>query len=176
MNTPEKELIKEAEKLAQRHTEYAGCCPSTFLGVADALKLEGRKEAYKATIGLSGGIADMGVGACGAMAGAAMAIGLRYNLTPEKVETDTTRRGIHKVRDSVERVAKKFIDEYGSYTCRDIQMKLYGKSFDLKKPEIKEEFKKIGWPGKCSEHVVAKAAAWTVEEILNIEKAHVIEK
>ena len=170
MNSSERELANKAGKLAEKHTAYAGCCPSTFFGIADALKLDGGEDAYKASIGLSGGIADMGVGACGAMAGAAMAIGLKYDLTPEKVEADKTRSGVHEVMDAVERVAQKFVDEYGSYLCRDIQMRLYGKSFDLKKPEIKAEFKKVGWPGKCSEDVVTKAAAWAVEEILDIGK------
>jgi hypothetical protein len=57
----------------------------------------------------------------------------------------------------------KFINEYGSILCKDIQKKIMGRSFNLWDPKDYEEFEKAGGhTDKCPD-VVGKAAEWTVE-------------
>lgn len=158
-----RKLVRKAMKLGYKYPKrYNGCAPATFMAIGDTLNLKGRNGVFKATTGFSGGIADMGLGACGAMAGATAAIGLKFG--PEHERYDNSKK--HRVFAIVEKVAGGFINEFGSYTCRGIQMKLSGKSFNLKDPEALQEFKEILWPEKCAKEVIGKVAGWTVEAIL----------
>ena len=150
---------------------YGGCAQATFAAVADALNLKG-EDVFKALIGLSGGVGNMGRGACGAMAGAAAAISLKFGVGRNALKRNP--EAILNVKDRiyelVEEVGERFLEEFGSYLCRDIQLALFGKAFNLRDPKAYMEFKQIAWPEACSRKVVAKAAGWAVDVILEAEK------
>lgn len=169
---PEKEeLIQKAAKLGREYLErYHGCAQTTLAAVADTLNIKA-DEVFKAMIGISGGVGDMVFGECGGMCGAAAAIGLRFGLKPEEFERKPEVR--FKIYDIVEKVGKRFIEEYGSFICRDIQMKLFGKSFNLRDPTIFEEFarERERRPEDPCSKVTEKAAGWAVEAILEAEEA-----
>lgn len=166
--------MKKASKFGLVYPgEYHGCASGAFAAIAYALDMKA-DNVFKSMIGLAGGTGDIGLGTCGAMAGAAAAIGLRFGVGPDemlKLSDEERSKYVHKVYDVVEKVANRFIEEYGSYLCRDIQWKLFGKSFNLRDPERHKEFKELAWPKECSEKVVSKAACWAVEAILEAEKA-----
>ncbi len=60
----------------------------------------------------------------------------------------------------------RFIEEYGSVICSDIQKKLFGRSFNILNKDDKILFEKMGAHKDKCPIVVAKAAAWMVEIIL----------
>jgi len=163
---------RKAVTLGQRYpARYGGCAQATFAAIADALNLKG-EEVFKALIGLSGGVGNMGRGACGAMAGAAAAISLKFGVGRNALKRNP--EAILKVKDRiyelVEKVGGRFLEEFGSYLCRDIQLALFGKAFNLRNPEAYMEFKQVAWPKACSREVVAKAVGWAVEVILEAEE------
>ncbi|MBA7689440.1 hypothetical protein ES703_97947 [subsurface metagenome] len=61
---------------------------------------------------------------------------------------------------------KKFIDEYGSVVCRDIQTKVMGRPYYLLDPEEYEKFHNAGAHDIYCPEVVGKASRWMAEIIL----------
>lgn len=93
---------------------------------------------FKAATGLSGGMGRTGDCVCGAFSGGVLAIGLVYGR--DKLETSSQSEGY---KDTMNRVAKfydRFKEEYGSTRCHDVQLKVYGKTWDLRDPVVYEEF------------------------------------
>ena len=61
----------------------------------------------------------------------------------------------------------KFVEEYDSPLCKDVQKKIFGRSFNLLDPKEYEEFEKAGaHVDKCPD-VSGKVARWTAEILLN---------
>ena len=61
----------------------------------------------------------------------------------------------------------RFVDEYDSPLCCDVQKKIFGRSFDLMDPIEYEEFEKAGAHVDKCPTVSGNAARWTAEIILN---------
>ena len=59
----------------------------------------------------------------------------------------------------------KFIQEYNSIMCKDIQTKIMGRSFSLWDEEEKRSFEDAGGHKDKCPVVVAKACVWTAEII-----------
>lgn len=138
---------------------YPGCAETTFAIVADAMGLQ-NADVFSAVIALSGGIAGLGTGSCGAIAGAATAIGLMAKVSPDDLKCNP------KLQDEIFRrtalVAEAFENKYGGLSCLDVQTKLYGRSFDLRTTEGRREFDNN--EKKCAE-VCNNAASWAIEVI-----------
>ena len=62
-------------------------------------------------------------------------------------------------------LGERFEKELGSIRCREIQKSIFGRSFDLRKPEEREAFSAAGGYEKCPE-VARKAARLAAEIIL----------
>lgn len=155
-------LIEKARKLGHHYlARYKGCAQTTLLAVADTLGMEVDDNLFKAMIGLSGQ-----AGGCGGICGAAAAIGLRYDIKRGEFERNPEVR--FKVYEVVKRVRDKFIKEYDSYVCKDIQKKLFGRTFDSTIPQDQKTFEKAGLTKECSK-VTEKAAGWAVTAILETE-------
>ena len=62
---------------------------------------------------------------------------------------------------------QKYVEKYGSVICRKVQEKIFGRSYDLWNSEEKKLFEKVGGHvDKCTT-VVADAAGWATELILD---------
>jgi hypothetical protein len=67
----------------------------------------------------------------------------------------------------VRKFRDKYIQEYGSVVCRDIQTKILGRPYNLADPDEFEKFEAAGGHGdKGCPEVVGKAARWMAELIL----------
>ena len=156
-------LIKRARKLGCEYLDtYKGCAQTTLLAVADALGMDVDDELFKAILGFSGE-----TGGCGGICGATAAIGLRYGLKKEDFERNPGSR--FKIYDVVKKVKDRFDEAYGSYLCKDIQMKLFGRTFESTNPEDQKAFEELDLFKDCSK-VTENAAGWTVEAILEADR------
>jgi C_GCAxxG_C_C family probable redox protein len=159
-------------------TKYWGCAQSTFAAIVDTLRdfdieltsEEAEEAIFKSLVGLSGGHANMNIGNCGALTGAAMAISLVSGVNRQKQLDDKEHRWI--AFDNVAKtIGQKFLEEYGGLTCRDVTWKRFGKWWDSWNPEAKADFsreeKERGClaEGKCT---ISRAAGWGVGYILDI--------
>ncbi|GAI76498.1 unnamed protein product, partial [marine sediment metagenome] len=67
----------------------------------------------------------------------------------------------------------RFVQEYGSCICKDVQKKIFGRSFNFWDEKEKEIFEKSGGHIDKCPAVVAKTAQWTfkiIEEEINKSK------
>lgn len=138
-------LILEAERRAYRYEqEYRDCAQCTLLAIQELFGL-GSEEALKVATGFAGGI-GRGSSVCGAFAGGVMALGLKYGRDLRTMKHPDPEKRLALFREIEERLdrlirrlSERFIETYGSTICKDIERKLFGKSFDKWNPEERRE-------------------------------------
>lgn len=141
---------------------YRGCSQCVIAALQDAFDIR-NDDIFKASTGLAGGSALSGDGGCGAYVGALMVLGHlvgreRDNFADPEGVRFTTHRLSGEFR-------KKFIDEYGSIICRNIQTKVLGRYYYLADPQEFEKFHNAGAHDIHCPEVVGKAARWMAEII-----------
>jgi len=158
-----KKLVRRIEKAAcENERRRKGCCRNVIAALQTHLGL-GDGDVFRAAVPLGAGIARSG-GTCGALLGGLMAIGLAYCEDDKDVSVTTDSYGQTMLK-SIE-LFDRFKEKYGCTECRDIQRRIFGRYYDLKKPdeasELGEVDRKAGYP------VIATAARLAAEVILKI--------
>ena len=168
MEKTRQELLEEIRSNAYRYEQVYGNCPQCVLAsVMDALG--GFDDAvFKASFTLAGGGGLSSKGTCGALAGGLMAIAARYGRDREHFDQKTYRPISLQGRKLLDR----FVAEYGSPICGDVQTKIMGKSFDLTDSEQYHAFELAGGHDDKCPSVVLNAAAWTAEILFEMEDAN----
>jgi len=171
------EIIKKAEELAVEYeSKHKGCGQCTFTAIVDALRWGGLEiipedmedRLFLGLCLLSGGVGITSDGSCGAVTGSVLAIGiaLRVSRGIQGRDMSVVGTGCDIVRETI---LDRYSKEYSSQLCKDIQRKRYGKSWDLKIPEMGMEFLKVS--GGCT---IMQTAMWATECILDeFEKGNV---
>jgi len=159
-----------AEKAADKAYEfghhyektYHGCSQCAIAALQDVFDIR-NDDIFKASTALAGGSALSTEGSCGAYVGALMVLGLlvgreRDNFADPEGVRFTTQRLAGELR-------KKFIDEYGSIICRNIQTKVMGRPYYLGDKDEYEKFHNAGAHEIYCPDVVGKACRWMAEII-----------
>ena len=123
-------------------------------------------EMFRMTAGLSSV-----TGGCGGICGSAAAVGLRFGSDRESFQGSNppTKASLTpQILQAVKQVRDRFAETYGGYLCRDIQARLFGRTFDATNPEDMAAFRRLDGSSVCR-HVTANAAGWAVEAILAAE-------
>jgi C_GCAxxG_C_C family probable redox protein len=120
---------------ALAYDKYSGCSQSVLLALQEAYAIGG-VESFKAATVLSGGVARRGE-TCGALLGGLMALGLaagRADITDTKAYRDAMTPAHEIITAFTRRLQEVFGFETALDTtlCREIQAKIYGRSFDLR--------------------------------------------
>ena len=160
-------LLNKIEETAYKmETTYYGCSRSVVATFNQILQL-GDDEVIKASLVLGGGVARNGE-VCGALIGATMVIGLAYG--SHKLEnaffgqiTDVSRKYLEAMEKAAT-LCDSFKQTFGALRCYDVQKVIYGRSWDLRNPEDREEFLKPHIHERCGK--VVKVAARLAAEIL----------
>lgn len=141
---------------------YRGCSQCVIAALQDVFDI--RDDAiFKAGTGLAGGAAMSCDGSCGAYVGAIMVLG---SLLGRERDNFSDPEGIRfKTHQMAGKFRKKFIDEYGSVVCRDIQTKVLGRPYYLADPDEYEKFHNAGAHDIYCPEVVGKASRWMAEII-----------
>ncbi|MCC6057247.1 MAG: C-GCAxxG-C-C family protein [Desulfurococcaceae archaeon] len=164
-----KALAEKAGALAERYEiTYHGCSQSTLKAIQDVLSeviVIGNGNAFKAASSLAAGVARSGE-VCGALLGALMAVSLVFGR--DKLEPTAVSEGYKKAMEVSYKVFDEFKEFFGSVRCRDIQMKLFGKYYNLRNPLELDEFFSSGNANKCGEvtKIAAKIATKAILENL----------
>lgn len=154
------------EKVYQRAFEYEaklGSCPQCVLAALQEILDVGDESVFQASQGLAGGTALSSKGTCGALAGGMIAIGFLVGRTYQEFAKGEKKRLVFKYTKSL---YDKFIEEYGSPLCCDVQKKLFGRSYILLDKEQYEAFEKAGAHVDKCPSVAGNTAKWTAEIIL----------
>ena len=143
--------------------DFGNCAQCVYKAVSETFGVE-NDEVFRAAYGLAGGGAGMGMGSCGAYSGGLMAISSRYGRQRFADEKQNIAGLLSR------RFYERFVQEYGSCICRDVQKKIFGRSFDLHDSEDLKVFTEAGaHVDKCTS-VVGNAAKWVTEIILEAEE------
>jgi len=127
---------------------YHGCSQCAIAALQDVFDIR-NDDIFKSSTALAGGSALSCEGSCGGYVGALMVLG----------------HLVGRERDNFADPDKKFIDEYGSIICRNIQTKVMGRPYYLADPQEYEKFHNAGAHEIYCPDVVGKAAQWMAEII-----------
>ena len=154
---------EKAYELGKKYEQtYRGCSQCAIAALQDVFNIR-NDDVFKASTGLAGGAALSCDGSCGAYAGAIMVLGSIVGRERDKFDDPEGIR--FKTHAMVGALRKKFIDEYGSVVCRNIQTKVLGRYYYLADPDEYKKFHEAGAHDIYCPDVVGKAARWAAEII-----------
>lgn len=162
-----KQLILKIEETAcSRAKAYRGCSQWPLYALQKHLKL-GDIHTFRAASALAGGVAGSGE-TCGALLGALLAIGLAYGR--DELESVETSGAFAEALERSVSMCDRFKNEFGSLRCHDVQQAIFGRSWNLRDPEERNDFLNRHDIDKCSDLVIRKSAGIAAEVIM--EPAH----
>jgi len=154
------ELGKEYEK------SYMGCSQCAIAALQDALDMR-NDDIFKAATGLAGGGCGTLDGSCGAYAGSIMILSSLLGRERDKFADFESIAPDGRAFKLFRKFRDKYIQEYGSVVCRNIQTKVLGRPYYIIDPDEFKKFEAAGGHGdKGCPEVVGKAARWMAEIIL----------
>jgi C_GCAxxG_C_C family probable redox protein len=156
----DEDLLQKAYDLGYKYETERGACVQCVLAVVEELLGLGSDEIFRSSYALAGGCALSIEGTCGALSGGVMAISIKHGR-----EKDVFAEGGRAADcyDLAHELYEKFVGEYGSIVCKDVQEKLIGRSYSWYNPKDKEEYEKNDGHRTMCGPVVANTAKWTME-------------
>lgn len=177
MSNPNAAKIQKKERLLEKVYQVAfdfekekHCCSQCTVAALQEIFLIKSDEVFSTSFALGGGFANTSEGTCGALAGGAMIISYFYGRRREEFFNGIPNK---KANDLTKALYDRFVQEYGSCLCKDVQKKIFGRSFNFWNKKEKELFETSGGHIDKCPAVVAKAAQWTfkiIEEEVNKNK------
>ena len=154
-----KESVKKAiyDSVFEFEKQYGGCAQCTLCALKPYLDID--DAVIKSATGLMAGGVRSG-NSCGAFSGALMAISAVTGRSPENMDD---KQAVADTAALCRKLYDRFMNEYGSVLCRDIQYKIMGKSYRMYDPEDMQRFLADGGHDDKCTAVVAKAAVWVAE-------------
>lgn len=161
--TSQKDILDNVYQRAFTYEAQLGSCPQCVLAALKETLDVGDENVFQASQGLTGGTALSSKGTCGALAGGMIAISSLVGRTYQEFTEGQKKRLVFKY---TKLLYERFIGEYGSPLCCDVQKKIFGRSYNLLDKEDYAAFEKAGaHVDKCTS-VAGNAAKWTAEIIL----------
>ena len=116
-NPPDSSMESRVDKALELFTfgKRYNCAQAIFSVYGEALGLD-KETALKVACGFGGGMARLG-GACGAVTGACMVIGLKYASALPVAQDPASREKTYATMQEFER---RFVEKNGSTVCREL--------------------------------------------------------
>jgi len=162
-----KTAAEKAYKLGKEYEKtYKGCSQCAIAALQDALNIR-NDDIFKAATALAGGGCGTIDGSCGAYVGSIMVLGSLLGRERDKFDDFESIAPTSRIYELVRRFRHKYIQEYGSVVCCNIQTKVLGRPYYIVDPDEMKKFEDAGGHGdKGCPEVVGKAARWMAELIL----------
>lgn len=157
MNYTNEEIYNKAFELGKRYErECTGCAQTVIAAIFDSLGIW-NEDVFKAASGLADGLGLTGDGSCGALVGASMVIS--YLFGRERKDFKDMYKPM-KSYALVKKLHDKYLKEYGSCRCYDVQKSKMGRTYNLWDVNEQKKAFKSGMMDHCSNLVgnVAKLA------------------
>ena len=159
-----KEILQKGYDLGfQNEKVYQGCAQCILAAVQDLFAARD-DEVFRAASALAGGAGLCGDGSCGAYSGGVMFLGQLYGRTRGNFRD--TKQTSKKAFDLAKKLHDKFIEEYGSVVCREIQQKIFGRPFYIRDADEYKKFEMMGAHKDKCPAVVGNSARWVTEILL----------
>jgi C_GCAxxG_C_C family probable redox protein len=165
-----KKLGERAYFLGYEYEEkYHGCAQCVAAAVQDTFHIS-NDDIFKSLTGFGGGGGGLCNGSCGAYAGGIA----MFSWLAGRERTRFQDIDVSCTYDLTRRLHSRFIDKYGAIICRDINMKIFGRSFYTADPDEYCKFQEAGaYVDKCTD-VVGSAAQWVTELIIEQDLVHIL--
>jgi len=169
-------LNRVEQKATATAPQWGHCAQATLSILSGEFNIAGADYAIKAATFMAGGTAELG-NTCGALNGAIMALGLVAGRCksdePKFGGTEVNEgSGVEKRLDYSVKLFRRFIQENGTWLCRDILMNHFGRYFDLLNDH--ESFVEAGSHELCP-RVIGRAVRIAAETILEMKAEGLIE-
>ena len=165
------QLLDKAFELGVAYEKNSGSCSQC---TAAALREILGFEALIVQVATSscGGQAGLSTGACGGIIGGTIVLDYYLGRSAENVSaTEMIPKGREELGRAMEAarcLGERFIGQYGSILCPQVQKSIFGRSFNLQDAADWKAFEDAGGhsdPSKCMS-VVGNAARWTLEILI----------
>jgi len=160
------DILKKAYELGFKYeATYGGCCQSTIAAIQDALGIK-NDDVFKCGTGIAGGVGLVWKGLCGSLMGGVMMISYIFGRDRSNfADPEKTRFAVYQL---AEQLYNRFVQEYGSAYCYDIQSRVFGGlAYNLRTEKGFRQFLEDGGHRDKCPDVVGKGAQWAVEIILD---------
>lgn len=157
------EMLEDVYRRAKAY-ELAGgnCAQCSLSAIFEVLGVDDENVVRSAT-GFADGVGLTGDGQCGALSGGTMAISYFFGRKKE----DLGRRGKQlKALLLAKELHEQFVKEFSTCRCHDIQIKQFGRFFNLYDMEDMKAAVAAGMPEQCAT-LVGKAAGMALGIILD---------
>ena len=158
------ELIDRAYSLAYENEQKYGCCPQCVLAAIQDVLGVVDDATFKASHGLAAGGGLSTGGTCGALAGGMLALSAKYG-------RDRAHFGNGRFIQSYElgkRLHDRFVAEFGSPICADVQTSTIGRSFNMWDAKDYRAFEAAGGHRDKCTRVAGTVAGWTAEMLIEL--------
>jgi len=153
------DLEKKAFEFAFKSEEMYGGCTQAVLRALRECGLPISNEIIKAATGLAAGVARSGH-TCGALTGGIMAISAVTGRDEEHMDDAAVNGNCIRI---CRKLVTRFLQEYGSIDCCDIQYKICGRAYAMYDDADRQRFLDAGGHvDKCT-NVSGNAAKWVLE-------------
>jgi C_GCAxxG_C_C family probable redox protein len=133
------ETIKRAYDLGYEYlTECAICSQATLAALQDVFHIK-NDDVFKAMTGFMGGGADTCKGFCGGLSGGIAAISCIFGRTRTEFDFRITDLSL---RTLVKKLIDQFDAKFDGTLCREVHMKMFGRTFDIFDKEEEKLFLK----------------------------------
>ena len=142
---------------------YHGCAQCALAALFDAT---GEKDPglFQATSAFAGGVGLTGDGICGGYAAGVLWMGKHVGRRLEYFGGD--KEAQYKSFEMTQKLRDRFLDTYGSITCRHIHESIFGRAYILRTKAVRDEFEKAGGHDDRCTSVVAMASMWTTDLLM----------
>ncbi len=161
--TSKEQLCDQAYQRAFSYEAKVGSCPQCVLAALKETLNIGDETLIKSADALAGGTSLSSKGTCGALAGGMLALGYLAGRQYSELKEGKKKRLIFRYTKIL---YDRFIEEYGSPLCCDVQKKLFGRSYNLLDKQEYEAFEKAGAHVDKCPSVAGNVARWTASIIL----------
>jgi C_GCAxxG_C_C family probable redox protein len=141
--------------------QYHGCAQCVVGAVYEVFPEMRNADIFRAASGLAAGTGLTTTGQCGALTGAVMVLSQLYGRQLDEIDDPEKKRFV--AYRLAEKMIHRFLEEYGTVICGDIQKRIMGRSFYLFDPEQWDAFEKAGGHNEKCPSVVGNATRWAVE-------------
>lgn len=162
-----KELLGQVYTRAFEYEQKYGSCPQCVLAAIQDVFGGIDDEVFKAGHALAGGVGLSTNGTCGALSGGVMALCCKHG----RPRGNFANGRYLKSHQLAKKLYDRFVQEYGSCICRDVQKKILGRSFDMWDAKDYEEFGRAGGHKDKCPSVAGNVAQWAAEILLQAENA-----
>ena len=166
------ELLESAYELGKNYEMHSfGCSQCTVAALHNLLDID--DVIVKVATSLCGGSAVQLIGSCGALTGGLLVLDYYFGREPDRLSeiryTQSTVDALFSAIAVSQLLANRFIEEYGTTLCGQIQRQVLGRMYCVTDEEENRKFEEVGAhsdPRKCPD-VVGNAAEWVMEILID---------